>query len=306
MTDKATTDAPADGGQGGGAATTTDTNTGGDAGVSPPPPPPPEPFWKSLKNPELRGYAETKGWKGDDAITYAETVIDSYRNFEKLKGVPQERLLVLPENPDDAEAMKPVLAKLGMVPPEKADDYGFVTMEGVDPDFAKAAQDKFHELGIPPRLASALAQWQIEQAATMQATQEKEIELAVEADKATLRNEWGSQHDAQLERAKRVARVVGLTEDQIGALGTNVGYGYADTLKFFARIGDMIGESTFVRADNTSKGFDLSPDGARARLNNLMGNADWLKRFTTGDKAAADEASRLNRIIAGAPAEGAA
>src|SRR4051812_22872278 len=77
------------------AATTTTTTAAANA-----------PWYGGVADAELRGFAELKGWKSpDDALV-------SYRNLEKLQGVPPERLLKLPEKADDP-AWSEIHGKLG-------------------------------------------------------------------------------------------------------------------------------------------------------------------------------------------------
>src|SRR5690606_18358521 len=63
--------------------------------------------WTSGFSDDLKGFVQNKGFK-DPA-----SVLDSYRNLEKLMGTPKERLLRLPENMDDANAMGEIYTRLG-------------------------------------------------------------------------------------------------------------------------------------------------------------------------------------------------
>jgi len=47
-------------------------------------------WYAGIADEGLRGYVQTKGFKDPGALA------ESYRNLEKLQGVPQERLLKLP------------------------------------------------------------------------------------------------------------------------------------------------------------------------------------------------------------------
>ena len=67
-------------------ANTTSTSTQGSAPAST--------DWTSGLTDEMRGYVQNKGFKAP------QDVVESYRNFEKLHGVPQDRILKLPENLD--------------------------------------------------------------------------------------------------------------------------------------------------------------------------------------------------------------
>jgi hypothetical protein len=281
---------PADGGQG--------AESNASPPVSPPaaPPPPPEPFYKSLKNAELRGYAEVKGFKGNDGVEFSETILDSYRNLEKLRGVPQERLLTLPENMEDAEAMKPIMAKLGLAAPEKAEDYGFVSMEGADPEFSATAQTWMHEIGVPPKMAQAIAERWNKYAAERAAADDTAYAETVAVEKGQLQAEQGAKYDAFIEEAKRGAQRFGLDEEAITDLQASIGF--KKTMTFLNNVGKGLGEGEFVEGNNSKKTFEMSPEAARSELNSLKGDKAFYDRLMAGNADAKGKWDRLNAIAA--------
>ena len=94
-----------------------------------------------------RGYAQNKGWKAP------ADVLKSYREFEKFKGVPQERLLALPDKEDDAEGWAKVHARLGR--PEKPEDYALDTG---NPEHSAMIAKVMHESGISKAAAAKIVQ----------------------------------------------------------------------------------------------------------------------------------------------------
>ena len=277
--------------------------------VSPPAAPaegatPPSPFYASLKDPALRGYAEVKGYKHTDAVEFSEALLKSYQNLEKLRGVPAERLLTLPENMEDAEAMKPIMAKLGLTAPEKAEDYGFTQIEGMDQEFATTAQGWMHELGVPPKLAAGLAEkWQ----AYANAQREGVIQQATEetaAELGRLQGEWGAKYDENLEIARRAVRQFGFSEEELQAMETSVGA--AAMFKKFHNAGMRLNEGSFIEGSNKKDGFVMTADAARTKRDQLTGDRDFMAKFLNGDAAAKEQIERLNHIIAGTQAKGAA
>lgn len=283
---EAQSSAPGDAGQGG--AQTTDAATTTDAGGAATTTEAPKPWYATtLTKSENQGYAETKGWTDPDAA------IESYRNLEKLRGVPADRLLTIPESLDDAEAMKPIIARLGLAPPEKADDYGLITMEGVDPDFAKVAQDWMFEANLTPKQAKMMAEKQVAYMAARAAEEETARVQANEAEFVLWRTENGPRHDAVLESARRAGRLAGFTAEQIATLESQVGA--AGVMKAFARIGDMLGESTFIRAED-KPGFSLSPAGAQSQIATLRSDKDFVAKLQSGDAQAKEKWTRLHQL----------
>ncbi len=256
--------------------------------VAPPAPVEPEPFFKTFKNPELRGFAEVKGFKDADSL------LDSYRNLEKLRGVPEKRLLTLPENMEDAEAMKPVMARLGLAAPEKPEDYGFVTMEGADPEFSGTAQTWMHEIGVPPKMATAIAERWNKYAAERAAADDAAYAETVAVEKGQLQAEQGAKFDAYIEEGNRAAARFGLDAEAITDLQASIGF--KKTMTFLNAVGKGLGESEFVEGGGEKKGFALTPDAARTKIEALRSDAGWTSKFMNGDVTAKAEWTRLHQI----------
>lgn len=267
-----------------------------DPAQTPPGSPPPSgdggapPSWYAgFQNPEIRGYVETKGFQSPEALA------ESYRNLEKLRGVPADRLLSLPDKPDAPE-WDAVWARLGR--PDKPDGYGLQVPDGQDRGFADRMSTVMHKLGISKAAADGLnAEWNAFIAEEMQAA-ERDAQQADAADLATLRGEWGQKYNENVELGRRAGREFGLSEDDFSAVSRALGS--RKTLQLFQRIGAKIGEPERFDADGgSSPGFGLTPEGARARLKQLQGDSAWATKYLNGDVAAKQEAERLSRIASG-------
>lgn len=276
---------PADGGQGADAAAAAAAQAAAASAAAGDTPP--EPFYKSFKDAELRGYAEVKGFKD------AETLAGSYRSLEKMRGVPVERLLTLPENMDDAEAMAPIRERLGFAPPKEASEYGFATLEGVDPARAKVLEGLAHKHGIPAKMASAVfADILAADIATMEA-QNAAYQEEVAVERGKLQASLGDKFDGFVEEARRAARRYGLEQADIEALENAIGY--EKTMRFMNNVGRTTGEAGFVEGDKRVN-VAMTPEGAKARIAELSSNEDWRTRYLSGDKAAQAEMQRLQQI----------
>lgn len=262
--------------------------------ASPPaaPPPPveaPKAFYADFKNPELRGYAEKKGFPG------AEELTQSYMNLEKFHGVPADRLIKLPENVDDAEAIKPIMEKLGYVAPKEASEYGFADMEGADPEFSNTAAGWMHELGVPARIAQPLAQkWNAFVAAKAEADAAAQTEQ-VAVEMGHLKAEWGQHYDERLETAKRFIRKIGFTEEQLTQIEQSAGSGAL--MRNFFEAGKLQSEAPFI--DGRERKSDaMSPAAARAEITALKLDAAFFTRLMAKEQGAVDKWNRLNQIAA--------
>lgn len=290
---------PPEGGQGAAQVTPPNGAPPAEAAVSPPAPPPPvpEPYYKSLKDPALRGYAEVKGYKHADPIEFSEALLKSYQNLEKLRGVPAERLLTLPENMDDAEAMKPVFERLGLVPPATAEEYGFGAVEGADPQTAASLAAIAHKHGIPLKQAQAVFADVVAMEAQGRENLLTEVHEETAAELGRLQGEWGAKYESNVETARRAVRQFGFSEAELAAMETNLGA--AAMYKRFHAIGQALSEGTFIEGETKKGSFIMTPDAAASERARLMADKDFTSKYLAGDRVAKEKMSRLNQIIAG-------
>ena len=255
------------------------------------------PWYGSIADAELRGFAELKGWKGlDDAV-------GSYRNLEKLQGVPPERLLKLPEKADDP-AWNDIRAKVGFSVPEKADDYGLDKVEGFDPNFLGPAQAALHKHGVPKDMALAVMQDIAGITGEMEKAFETQRAAKFESELASLRTEWGGRFDELDQLGKRAATEYaqrsGLAAEDLEVMRDALGQ--AKFNKLWAGIGSSMGEASFVEGTGATPVGPMSPDAALARRNQMVNDADFVQRFQKGDARAVAEWNRVNEALAHAAA----
>lgn len=235
---------------------------------------------------ELRGYVQTKGWKDPASLA------DSYRNLEKLQGVPQDRLLKLPEKPDDP-AWDTVHTKLGR--PEKPELY---ELKG-DEAMVKRMSAAMHKAGVPKSAAQALnAEWDA-YVNELIATDTAERQQKDAADLAALRGEWGGDFEKNSELGRRAGREFGLSAEQFNAISGALGSGA--TLKLFAAIGGKLGEAGPFDPNGSggNGGFGMTKEAAQARITALKADKDWTASYLNGDAAKRAEMDRLHTIAAG-------
>jgi hypothetical protein len=217
--------------------------------------------------------------------------LESYRNLEKLRGVPAERLLTLPDpTTADEAAWGQVFDKLGR--PKSAEEYGLEVPEGQDASFAKAMSAHLHKLGLTKQQGQELAKaWNAEQSAIGQRMLEEQ-KAAATADKEALAREWGAAHEKNLSVAQAAAKKFGADEALIGAMQEQIGY--AKTLKFFQQIGAAMGESDFVDGKGQGLGV-MTPEQAKAEIAQLKSDTAWVDRYIEGGKAEKDRMEALIR-----------
>jgi hypothetical protein len=234
---------------------------------------------------DLKGYVQNKGWKDPAAV------VDSYRNAEKLLGVPADQVVKLPKADAPPEAWNEVWAKLGR--PEDPSGYGLKPAEGADPSFTEWASKTFHELGMPKGMAEQLAAKYDEFGAAMQQQMQEAQQARANEEAAALKLKWGAAHEQNTRLASQAAQNLGIDAETIDAL--EAGMGFAKTMELFHTLGTKMGESDFVGSGDQGGFGVLSPEQARSKIAELKADKEWTNRYLSGDRAARDEMSKLHR-----------
>ena len=260
-----------------------------------PPAAPPAAFdWKASGVDEVgQALVADRGWKN------AGDLVTSYRNLEKLTGVPPEQLVRLPKDNTDPTAWRAVHTKMGC--PEKADGYALPKREGdKDGAFEKLFAPWLHEAGVSKSAAhTVVGKWNAHLDAQIKAEQEQAV--ATQKQQAELLKspgEWGDKFDANTAIVDRAAEAFGMTEAQLASLKASMGY--AATMKFLYNIGSKVaGEGNgLIEGERGGTGFaGMSPESARAEIARLRADKTWAKQFNSADPKMKMEArDRMRRL----------
>lgn len=255
---------------------------------TPPAPSAPAPSWTSGLSEEQRGYVELKGFK-DPA-----NVVDAYKNFEKLKGIPQERLLSLPEKADAPE-WNAVYERLGK--PAKKEDYKLPGSTGKDNDFSEWARNVFHEANLTGKQAEAVATKWDEFASAQQEKAQQAFVQKMQGEVDALKKEWGQAYGQQIETAKQAAKAFNIDGETVGQLESVLGH--TKLMKFLSEIGSKIGEDNFVSGGKPSGFGVMTPGAAKAKIEMLQSDKAWGAKYIAGDKDARQEFAHLHKMAYG-------
>lgn len=279
--------------------TTGGTGEGGaGAGTPPPsgsgtPPPsgagatPPAPFYAGFQDTELRGYIETKGFKEPQDLAL------SYKNLEKLVGVPADQVLRLPKE-GDTEGWNKLHERLGR--PAKPEEYELPLPPGANDKYAKFIANKMHTLGVSKKVAQELAAAQNEFVAAEAAENATAYQATIKEQDTALRSKWGQAYDKNLQVAKGAFAELGITTEAVNALEKAMGF--AGVMEFFHGLGAKIGEDRFVSAAGTP-GFNgvMSPAAAQARIQAIAKDPVLSVKYANGDAALKAEMDNLHRML---------
>lgn len=255
----------------------------------------PEAFdWSSLKlESDAQALVADRQWK------HPNDVIKSYRNLEKLTGVPPDQILKLPKG-DDPAAWNEVYNRLGR--PEKADGYKIPVPEGDSGEFAKMASAWFHDAGLTQAGATKLANKWNEYVAGQQTAHADALKLRDTQDVAALKQEWGADYDRHAGVVDKAAEAFGMTQEQLSALKSAMGPKAA--MLFMRNIGSKLGaEDKAFHDGQSSGGFNaMSPEQAGAEIARLQKDKAFAQEFNSNDPRVRSEArskmARLSMIAA--------
>lgn len=256
------------------------------AATTPPPATTPATSWTDGFDAETKGYIETKGFKDQKAV------VESYRNMEKLLGVPREKIVRWPDNVDEPGALNEVYQRLGR--PDTKEGYGLtVNKDGSNKAMVDTLQEMFHANGVSKKQADAFLSTVAKIEAEGKAAHDAKIEAAGKAAEESLKREWGAAWEQKTSAAKRAAREFGLSPESIDKMEASIGY--TELMKFLDTVGSKLGEGSFHNPGGGNQTLIHTPAAALNRIQALKSDEAFTKRLDNKDAAALAEWSRLHK-----------
>jgi len=247
----------------------------------------PTPWTESLSV-EQKDYVTNKGF------TDPASVLESYVNLEKLRGVPQDRLLKLPEAADSPE-WGDVYSKLGK--PPSPEGYEFKVEPGEDTSFVDWARESFHKLNLTVDQGQALMESLNGYAENQQAGNADVYNQEIATQEMSLKKDWGSAYHQNIAIAQKAAKTFGFPSEAIDAMENAVGFD--GVMKLMNGLGTRLGEADYV-SGQASGGFGesavLTPDQARGKLENLKKDPEFTAKYLAGDPDTKAKMSRLHQM----------
>jgi hypothetical protein len=219
--------------------------------------------------------------------------VRSNLNLEKLIGVPQDRILKLPQSDAPATEWAPIYDRLGR--PAKAEDYKLDTPAGADANFTKQLAEIMHSQGLTLAQAQAIAKAQHDLVATEISVDKEKQAAENTADQAAMRKEQGAAYDKYVQVTRQAAQAFGLSAETINDLQDVMGL--KGTMDFLYKIGSRLGEDSFVSSSGGGA-FNgaMTPAQAQARINALKADGGFTKKYIEGDVGARNEMQRLHEL----------
>lgn len=247
---------------------------------------------------ETVGMLQNKGWDKKP-----EGLIKGYKELEKMKGAPADRLVVLPEDMADPEAMKAVYSKLG-VPKEVGDNYNDMgdVPEGlpIDDGFKGAMAEAAHEAGISPAQFKQLAEKWNGMVVGQQGAMQEQITAQGETEIKELEKEWGAAYSGRVELAKRAVSQFGAADMLDKIEGQQ---GAAGVIKLFANIADAMGEHKFVEPEGGGPAFGKTPQqyaaDKKALTDEIKADPKRLALYNSGKGSDVEKMNQLRKLASG-------
>lgn len=228
-------------------------------------------------------YREDKSFATLNTI---DDVFKTYKNQEKLLGVPADRIIRIPA-PDDAEGLKTYRKQIGV--PDAPERYDFAPVDGAPEMHANTVagmRNVFLDAGVPAEAGSKV--WQgfnklmTDFYAELQKSAQAEEAAAVDA----LKKEWGGDYDT------RVAMVQGLVNnlpENFGRFLDKTGAGNdPGVLQFLFDISQKLGEDAWKTPGGGGGGGEKGADPVAAlkAFDDDQKNWDILNNPMHPDRAA--------------------
>jgi hypothetical protein len=263
------------------------------------PPPPQTPWHQGIADADTIGAWTNKGLDMADPAKLAVELTKHWKAAERHVGVPADRLLRLPEKPDDTAGWNTVWQKLGA--PAEAKDYDFSTVKFADgtdleQSFIDTMRATFAARHLPKEAATEVTKAVVKYLESAEASENSVTNAARQTQLASLEAKWGAQKDANMLQALNGARRLGLNPDQVKGIERAIGLDVAAEL--FRKIGIGTNEDTFVEGRSTG-GQPATSEAAQSRLNDLKSDPEWTKRYLSGSQKERREFHALMEQITG-------
>lgn len=240
-----------------------------------------------ITKPELKGLAESRKWESP------EMLLESFHNLEKLRGIPQDRIMAVPDTTDQA-ALDIVYNRLGR--PDKPELYS-LPKDAEGSDTNKWMAETMHKIGLSAQQAKALFDANTARTQGLQKAAKDKSSGEVANQLAALKTEWGAAFEANEQLAANTLARFGLDGKAIAPLKEAVGG--TNILKFLVAIGKGMGEGSFIESSGIrNPNAPMTPAEAKATIKERMKDKGFTERLVAKDSAATAEWERLNKWAA--------
>lgn len=243
--------------------------------------------WIESLSPDQQNYVKNKGWKD------SKSVLESYINLEKLRGVPEDRLLKIPQEADDPNWSK-VYSKLGK--PDSKEGYEVPQADTEEMRaFNEWAKDNFYDLNLTKQQAQGLMERYANYVNEVQQQAIQNYDQQYKQQDANLKKEWGAAYHQNIALAQRAAQEFNVPAEAIEALEQSLGFD--GVMKFMHSLSAKVGESKYIEGDGArNPNAKLTPDQAKSQIAALKKDKSFVDKYLSGDVEAKKLMSNLHKF----------
>lgn len=257
--------------------------------------------WYSTYDEPLKAHIINKGWDKVDQPTAIKNAIQSHHELEKMRGLPDDQIAVIPKTPDDPR-WGVLRDRLGV--PKDAAGYDFASVKQADgsapPEtFVNTVREIAAANHLTAAQATAMATALLAVGAKDAADAAATNQTKIAAEQTVLRTNWGGEFEMRSVIAKRGAEALGLSKETISAIEQNVGY--AKIMEDFYNVGLKTGEAKLLGGGGGGGPASMTRDEAIARKTALYADQGFVQRFVNAEAQAVAEMRNLDVIIVGPP-----
>ena len=150
---------------------------------------------------------------------------------------------------------------------------GLTYSKDMDGAFAKLA----HEARLPPALASQVRDGLLTMLKSEQDALANRGAAETRQLQQQLRQEWGSQYDANMELARRAAQASGINVQDAATLSKLTDA--PGVLKLFQRLGESMSEDA-LKGGGGGRNFNMTPEQAAAEQRKLSADRDFMSKLS--------------------------
>jgi hypothetical protein len=255
--------------------------------------------WHQGVEAETLGFWQNKGYDLTDQKAFATKITEHYRNAEKHLGVPQDRILRLPEKADDADGWKAIHQRLGA--PKDAKEYDFTGIKftdgtELDEGFTTSMRSELLKANVAkdkaPDIVKAVIK-HLDDADKAEATI-RESEKKNQIEKVL--KDWGAHRQENELLSLQALKRLEISQPEYDKLAGVIGYDRA--AEIFRKIGAGFKEPGYV--EGVTPGAPTTAASAQARLAELENDPGWRAKLVKHDAATWREFRALSEQIAAA------
>lgn len=261
------------------------------------------PNWYDGLPTEDLGYLQNRGLDKGDVKSALLATMKAHREAERLIGAPSDKVVRLPKDSNDVEAIANLYTKLGVPADEKGYDFSgvkFADGTGLDEGFTTDLGKALRAAGVAKDQAAGIAKVLVALGDREEASSVAEKTAALNAEREALKINWGSNVEANTIVARNAAAAFGpKIQAAVDALEGQAGY--AAVLEMFREIGSRIAEPAFMASGiGGGRPGVVSASQAQATLDSNLADATWRNKLDSGDRTTIQEFDNLTRVITAA------